>query len=127
MTNYGLNPLNWNTGNVQTMQGMFAGAVAFNQNISGWDTNKLKSVRMMFYKAEAFNQDISGWRTPSLEYQAGMFDVKKILRMGREKDNVEKLEISGWDAKKLKDWDWTFNEGLELSLLKMDVEEGEIS
>ncbi|WP_254105539.1 BspA family leucine-rich repeat surface protein, partial [Aliivibrio fischeri] len=43
------------------MSYMFAGAAAFNQDISGWDTANVTDMSYMFYRAAAFNQDLSGW------------------------------------------------------------------
>jgi len=51
----------WDVGNGQSFEGMFYQAVAFNQDLSGWDVGNGQSFEGMFYEAVAFNQDLSGW------------------------------------------------------------------
>ena len=48
-----------NVKNVETMSLMFAGALKFNQNISGWQVYKLKNVHEMFKGATSFKQSLS--------------------------------------------------------------------
>ncbi|MEM9424801.1 MAG: BspA family leucine-rich repeat surface protein, partial [Spirochaetota bacterium] len=35
---------NWNVSNVTTMDGMFTGAIKFNQDLSSWDVNNVTDV-----------------------------------------------------------------------------------
>jgi len=51
----------WDTSNVESMQGMFREANAFNQDISSWDTGKVTDLSRMFQDARAFNQKIGRW------------------------------------------------------------------
>ena len=46
------------------MSGMFSGASAFNQSLSGWDTSNVENMSSMFASfsgASAFNQSLSSW------------------------------------------------------------------
>lgn len=50
-------PLDWgsDTGNVTTMNGMFSGAVSFNQDVSGWDVANVDDFGGTFSTASSFN------------------------------------------------------------------------
>jgi surface protein len=73
---------------VTTMKGMFNGADAFNQDISGWDTSSVTTMDRMFLNADAFNQDISGWDTSSVTRMERMFQGAGAFNG----------DISGWDT-----------------------------
>ena len=46
---------------LEDLSGMFAGAIKFNQNISGWDISNVLWLDEMFYNCFSFNQDLSSW------------------------------------------------------------------
>ena len=85
--NNGLKPLNkWDVSEVITMNAMFGGVSAFNQDISGWErqngvngatststVGNVKNMRYMFYQTDVFNQDITGWNVSSVENLDRMF------------------------------------------------------
>tara|TARA_B100000768_G_C11208986_1_gene345132 strand:- start:817 stop:1026 length:210 start_codon:yes stop_codon:yes gene_type:complete len=48
----------WDVSIVSTMDGMFSGASAFNQDISSWDVSGVTNMSDMFAGATVFNQDI---------------------------------------------------------------------
>ena len=48
----------WDTSTVTTMQQMFRGAGAFNQDIGAWDTSSVTNMQEMFTGTWAFNQDL---------------------------------------------------------------------
>jgi surface protein len=73
---------------VTTMKGMFEGADAFNQDISGWDTSSVTTMESMFESADAFNGDVSGWDTSSVTRMNRMFDRASDFNQ----------DISGWDT-----------------------------
>jgi surface protein len=73
---------NWNAGSVASasMLDMFAGAGAFNQNISTWNVSKVIDMSYMFYQASAFNNGSSSgtanalaWNTASVINMSFMF------------------------------------------------------
>ncbi|MCX6746680.1 MAG: BspA family leucine-rich repeat surface protein [Candidatus Pacearchaeota archaeon] len=78
----------WNVSGVTDMYYMFAGATAFNQNISNWDTSKVTNKGWMFYTAEAFNQSIGSWNTSSVTIMSGMFRGATVFNQN----------ISNWDT-----------------------------
>ncbi len=63
----------WNTASVTSMAGMFSGAVVFNRDISGWNTVQVTDMSEAFAFATSFNQDIGNWNTASVTNMASMF------------------------------------------------------
>ena len=67
----------WNTAQVTNMNAMFYSASAFNQNIGSWNTEKVTTMQYMFYSASAFNHDISSWTgTAATTAQTEMFPTQ---------------------------------------------------
>ncbi|MFX1237674.1 MAG: BspA family leucine-rich repeat surface protein [Promethearchaeota archaeon] len=58
---------------VTDMSYMFAGADAFNQNISRWDVSSVTDMSGMFAGALSFNQNIGTWNVSSVQYINDMF------------------------------------------------------
>ena len=63
----------WNVSNVDNMAFMFAGAAAFNQDLSSWNTHKVMNFSHMFAQATSFTSDLSGWNTQSAVDMTAMF------------------------------------------------------
>jgi len=63
----------WNTSGVNTMEGMFYDAWAFDRNISTWNTSSVTNMRDMFRNAETFDQPIGSWTTSAATNMASMF------------------------------------------------------
>ena len=63
----------WNTASVTSMAGMFSDATVFNQNIGNWNTSAVTNMSGMFLSATAFNQNIGNWNTASVTNMQGMF------------------------------------------------------
>jgi surface protein len=58
----------WNTANVTDTGLMFSQATAFNQDIGDWNTANVTDMSRVFWDATSFNQDLAGWcvsRIPS--------------------------------------------------------------
>jgi surface protein len=85
----------WNTGNITNMASMFADASSFNQNISAWDVAGVTDMSSMFAGAGAFNQNLGGWQVSALTQAANMF-----ANIALSTDNYDALLI-GWDAQVL--------------------------
>ena len=65
----------WDVSKVTDMSGMFAGATAFNQDLSRWGskTGNVTNMSDMFQEAIAFNYNLSGWDVSKVTDMSGMF------------------------------------------------------
>ena len=63
----------WNTASVTTMSEMLINATAFNQNIGLWNTSVVMDMGYMFFRASAFNQPIGSWNTAAVKDMRYMF------------------------------------------------------
>ncbi len=63
----------WNTASVTTMSEMFFNATAFNQNLGLWNTSVVMDMGYMFFRASAFNQPIGSWNTAAVKDMRYMF------------------------------------------------------
>jgi len=63
----------WDTSGVTSMAGMFSGATAFNRDISSWDTSRVTNMSFMFQGANAFNRPLNNWNTGMVINMIGMF------------------------------------------------------
>jgi surface protein len=80
----------WDVSNVTNMRFMFSGAYAFNQDISSWDTSKVTSMQNMFDSATAFNQNLGSLPINSV---TNMVDMLRLCGMSTE--NYSRTLI-GW-------------------------------
>jgi surface protein len=55
------------------MNGMFAHAAKFNQDLSSWNVGNVTNIQSMFYKATNFNQNISNWNVNNVTDMQTMF------------------------------------------------------
>ena len=63
----------WNTANVIDMGGMFYNDSSFNQNIGNWNTGAAIYMQYMFSGDTSFNQNIGNWNTANVTDMEGMF------------------------------------------------------
>ena len=89
----------WDVSSVTSMNSTFAyGATSFNQDISGWDVSSVTDMGSMFLGATAFNQDISGWDTSSVVDMQWMFNTATAFNQ----------DISGWDVSSVTNMQFMF-------------------
>ena len=60
-------------GLVSDMSRMFAGAAAFDGDLSSWDVSKVTNMESMFRGASSFNQPLNNWNVSSVTDMTGMF------------------------------------------------------
>ena len=78
----------WNTSAVTSMQNLFYGAEAFNQDISGWDVSSVTDMSDMFQGATSFNQPLNSWDVSNVESMSYMFGSAIAFNQ----------DISGWNV-----------------------------
>lgn len=83
----------WDTGNVQTMEGMFLNTPSFNGDISLWNVSQVTSTRRQFRQATSFNSDLSNW------------DVRNVTNMSEMFMHAVSFnaDISEWDVSSVTD------------------------
>ena len=64
------------------MEYIFAGASAFNHDLSKWDVSAVTNIGGMFCSARAFNQDLSKWDVSAVTVMKAMF--LRALSFNRE-------------------------------------------
>jgi surface protein len=89
--NYDSTTGSWNTSNVTTMEQMFYGASAFNQNIGSWDTSKVTNMFGLFWSAIKFNQNIGSWNTSKVTSMGYMFKSATVFNQNISSWNVTKV------------------------------------
>lgn len=107
----------WDTSNVENMEGMFYNAESFDQDISDWDTRSVYSMNNLFSGAVSFNSDISSWNTSNVTNMNSMFrgatsfnrdlsnwDTSNVVDMSYMFSDAESFngDISGWDTRSVK-------------------------
>lgn len=88
----------WNTSRVKKMQGVFAGCVNFNKDISMWDTSAVENMEVMFASCRRFNQPLGTWNTSRVQTMKGMFFRCEVFNQ----------DLSSWDTSKVKDMSYVF-------------------
>ena len=88
----------WDTGNVQSIEGLFLNS-DFNQNISNWDTSNVINMRGAFSGSD-FNQNISNWDTSSVTNMERLFGLSPFNQ-----------DISDWDVSNVIDMKYMFASG----------------
>lgn len=82
------------SGNVTTMERMFSGATAFNQDIGQWDVNKVTTMEYMFNDASAFNKDIGAWNVSSVNTMRSLFANATAFNNGGS-DAIKNWDVTG--------------------------------
>lgn len=113
----------WNTQNVIFMSSIFAGAAAFNQDISNWDMQSVTDMYGMFNGAKSFNQDISKWNVSkvvdmshmfwnaiSFNQNIGTWNTQNVLYMSYMFANTDNFnqDISAWNVASVYSMDGMF-------------------
>ena len=66
---------------VTNMGGMFAGASAFQSDLSQWNVSSVTNMGGMFQGASAFQSDLSQWNVSSVTYMGCMFNRASAFRL----------------------------------------------
>ncbi|SKB44628.1 BspA family leucine-rich repeat surface protein [Maribacter arcticus] len=95
---------------VTNMNNMFAGALAFNEDISTWDVSSVNSISNMLNGAATFNQDLSAWNVSNVFNFNGMFREASAFNQN----------IGTWDLSNATDINFMFN-NVSLSVINYDA------
>jgi len=72
----------WNTAEVINMNGMFDGAAKFKQNLNDWDVGKVTQTNNMFLNAAVFNAPLNAWNVNKLVSANKMFENAAAFNQG---------------------------------------------
>ncbi len=88
----------WDVSGVRKMPGMFWEAPSFNGNVSTWDVSGVTDMYNMFNGASKFNGDLSAW------------DVSRVTNMGSTfaRAPVFDSDLSDWDVSRVKSMNGMF-------------------
>ncbi|UWD34698.1 BspA family leucine-rich repeat surface protein [Mycoplasma cottewii] len=84
---------NFDVSNVENMESMFEGAIAFNRDIaanndlskndgSSWNVSKVKNMKAMFKNTKTFNRPINNWNVVNVENMESMFQGAEVFNNG---------------------------------------------
>ncbi len=82
----------WDVSQVQNMHAMFSGASSFNHSLASWDTGEVTAMAGMFRGASVFDQALSGWDT------SGVTDMSEMFAEASAFDG----SIGAWDTGSVK-------------------------
>ncbi|MBV1887622.1 MAG: BspA family leucine-rich repeat surface protein [Parvibaculaceae bacterium] len=79
---------NWDVSTVTDMSRMFAGAQAFNSDLSSWDVSAVTNMSYMFSAAIVFDSDLDRWDVSAVTDMSGMFNQVYVFNR----------DLSSWDV-----------------------------
>lgn len=82
---------NWEVGNVQIMNDLFADCFEFNQELGSWDVSNVTDMSFMFSSAQQFNGNISNWNTSAVQNMRAMFQDSWAFNQGIGNWNVSQV------------------------------------
>ena len=112
------------TSRVTSMDGLFNGNDAFNQDIGSWDVSNVSNMRIMFQNTSSFDQDLNYWDVSKVTDMRWLFngatsfngnisnwDVSNISSMRIMFQNASSFnqDLNYWDVSKVTDMGWLFN------------------
>jgi formylglycine-generating enzyme required for sulfatase activity len=113
--------VNWDTSNIESIQGIFRNAYDFDQAIGDWNTENITDMSYAFYNTLTFDQSLNSWNTSNVTDMSYMFvgsvfdsaisewDVSNVTNMSYMFAFSEfSQSISGWDISSLIDMSFTF-------------------
>ena len=83
----------WDVSSVTHMGGVFANASAFNQPLNNWNVSNVTNMEGMFYQASAFNQPLNNWNVSNVTNMYNMFSQATLFNQ----------DISGWNVSNVTD------------------------
>ncbi|WP_209015778.1 BspA family leucine-rich repeat surface protein [Roseibium sp. RKSG952] len=93
--------VDWDVSQVVSMNGMFADAESFNQNIGNWDVSNVEDMTALFIDAINFNQDIGRWDVSNVAGMGLMFAAAANFNQDIgdwNVGNVTSMELMFFDA-----------------------------
>lgn len=103
----------WNVSNVTDMSYMFRSATSYDGDLSNWDVRHVTDMRFMFWGAISFDQDLSGWIVN------GVTDMSNMFRDANSFDQ----DLSSWNVSNVTNMSYMFDgaTAFDQDLSKWDV------
>ncbi|MGB0523195.1 MAG: BspA family leucine-rich repeat surface protein [Flammeovirgaceae bacterium] len=82
----------WNTSTIENMYNMFQGATSFNQPLNNWDVSNVQNMRYMFFRATSFNQPLNDWNVSNVTDMLNMFREAESFNGSLNNWNVSNVQ-----------------------------------
>jgi hypothetical protein len=86
----------WDTRDVTSMRGLFAGRADFDEDIGRWSVGSVEDMSCMFWDAASFNQPLDEWDVSSVKDMDNMFYFAVSFNQPLDKWDVSSVEDMGF-------------------------------